>query len=224
MQRLKSRGQIGPRFIIYLFGLLVMSLGIVLLILADLGPSPWDVLHVGLYYKFGLTIGSWNIIAGFFILGVSAMISKSIPQFGAFLNMILVGLFIDMYLMIPFLHTPSSLTGKVVMFAVALLINCYGMGLYISAQLGAGPRDSLMLAITSKTGWKVGKVRSTMEVLVLILGWQLGGPLFWGTIVISLMIGVIAGFSLPQCQRFTNFILQRLKKNNPNSNQYKEIS
>ena len=152
------------------------------------------------------------------------MISKSIPQFGAFLNMILVGLFIDMYLMIPFLQTPSSLTGKVVMFAVALLINCYGMGLYISAQLGAGPRDSLMLAITSKTGWKVGKVRSTMEVLVLILGWQLGGPLFWGTIVISLMIGVIAGFSLPQCQRFTNFILQRLKKNNPKSNQYKEIS
>ena len=224
MQRLKSRGQIGPRFIIYLFGLLVMSLGIVLLILADLGPSPWDVLHVGLYYKFGLTIGSWNVIAGFFILGVSAMISKSIPQFGAFLNMILVGLFIDMYLMIPFLHTPSSLTGKVVMFAVALLINCYGMGLYISAQLGAGPRDSLMLAITSKTGWKVGKVRSTMEVLVLIIGWQLGGPLFWGTIVISLMIGVIAGFSLPQCQRFTNFILQRLKKNNPKSNQYKEIS
>ena len=224
MQRLKSRGQIGPRFIIYLFGLLVMSLGIVLLILADLGPSPWDVLHVGLYYKFGLTIGSWNIIAGFFILGVSAMISKSIPQFGAFLNMILVGLFIDMYLMIPFLQTPSSLTGKVVMFAVALLINCYGMGLYISAQLGAGPRDSLMLAITSKTGWKVGKVRSTMEVLVLIIGWQLGGPLFWGTIVISLMIGVIAGFSLPQCQRFTNFILQSLKKNNPKSNQYKEIS
>ena len=224
MQRLKNIGQTGPRFIIYLFGLLVMSLGIVLLILADLGPSPWDVLHVGLYYKFGLTIGSWNIIAGFFILGVSAMISKSIPQFGAFLNMILVGLFIDMYLMIPFLHTPSSLTGKVVMFAVALLINCYGMGLYISAQLGAGPRDSLMLAITSKTGWKVGKVRSTMEVLVLIIGWQLGGPLFWGTIVISLMIGVIAGFSLPQCQRFTNFILQRLKKNNPKSNQYKEIS
>jgi uncharacterized protein len=224
MQRLKNRGQTGPRFIIYLFGLLVMSLGIVLLILADLGPSPWDVLHVGLYYKFGLTIGSWNVIAGFFILGVSAMISKSIPQFGAFLNMILVGLFIDMYLMIPFLQTPSSLTGKVVMFAVALLINCYGMGLYISAQLGAGPRDSLMLAITSKTGWKVGKVRSTMEVLVLIIGWRLGGPLFWGTIVISLMIGVIAGFSLPQCQRFTNFILQRLKKNNPKSNQYKEIS
>jgi len=212
MQSLKYRGRMGLRFIIYLFGLLVMSLGIVLLILADLGPSPWDVLHVGLYFKFGLTIGSWNIIAGFFILGVSAMISKSIPQFGAFLNMILVGLFIDMYLMIPFLQTPSSLTGKVVMFAVALLINCYGMGLYISAQLGAGPRDSLMLAITSKTGWKVGKVRSTMEVLVFIIGWQLGGPLFWGTIVISIMIGVIAGFSLPQCQRLTNFILQSLKK------------
>ena len=156
MQRLKSRGQMGPRFIIYLFGLLVMSLGIVLLILADLGPSPWDVLHVGLYYKFGLTIGSWNVIAGFFILGVSAMISKSIPQFGAFLNMILVGLFIDMYLMIPFLQTPSSLTGKVVMFAVALLINCYGMGLYISAQLGATERqpDACYYFENGLEGWK----------------------------------------------------------------------
>ena len=224
MQSIKYRGQMGPRFTIYLLGLLVMSLGIVLLILADLGPSPWDVLHVGLHYKLGLTIGSWNIIAGFFILGASAIISRSIPQFGAFLNMILVGLFIDMYLMIPFLHTPSSLTGKIVMFAVALLINCYGMGLYISAQLGAGPRDSLMLAITSKTGWKVGKVRSTMEVLVLIVGWKLGGPLFWGTIVISLMIGVIAGYSLPQCQRLTNKILEGLKKNNLKSKQYKEIS
>jgi uncharacterized protein len=224
MQTIKNRGQIGPRFIIYLIGLLIMSLGIVLLILADLGPSPWDVLHVGLYYQFGLTIGSWNIIAGFFILALSAILSKSIPQFGAFLNMILVGLFIDMYLMIPFLHTPSSVSGQVTMFVVGLIINCYGMGLYISAQLGAGPRDSLMLAITSKTGWKVGKVRSTMEVFVFIIGWQLGGPIFWGTIVISLMIGVIANFSIPQSQKLTNGILQSLKKKNLNSKQSKKIS
>jgi len=125
----------------------------------------------------------------------------------------------------PFLQTPSSLSGKVMMFAMGLIINCYGMGIYISAQLGAGPRDSLMLAITSKTGWKIGKVRSTMEVLVFIIGWLLGGPLFWGTIVICILIGVIAAYALPQCQSLTNSILKKLKKETDlNRNQFKEIS
>jgi uncharacterized membrane protein YczE len=212
MQPRKNYGQTGPRFIIYLLGLLVMSLGIVLIILADLGPSPWDVLHVGLYYRFGLTIGSWSIIAGFMILTISALLSKSIPQSGAFLNMVLVGLFIDMFLMIPFLQTPSSFTGKILMFAIGLLINCYGMGLYISARLGAGPRDSLMLAITSKTGWKVGRVRIAIEVLAFTIGWQLGGPIFWGTIVYGILIGVLAGYAIPQCQNVTNKILRKLQK------------
>ena len=222
----RRKGQTGPRFIIYLFGLLIMSFGTVLLILADLGASPWDVLHIGLYYQFGLTIGSWNIITGFLVLAVSALLLKAIPQFGAFLNMILVGLFIDMYMLIPFLHTPLTFLGQVVMFVCGLLINCYGMGIYISAQFGAGPRDSLMLAITSKTRWKVGSVRGVMEVLVLVIGWKLGGPVFWGTIMIGLMIGMIANFALPQCQTLTDRILIKLKKEtNPNTYQtIKEIN
>ncbi|MFB9989212.1 YczE/YyaS/YitT family protein [Bacillus benzoevorans] len=208
----KRKGQIGPRFMIYLIGLLIMSLGIVFLIIADLGPSPWDVLHVGLFLQFGLTIGTWNIIAGLFILTLSALISKSIPQFGAFLNMILVGLFIDMYMLLPFMQTPSFLIGKILMFATGLILSAYGMGIYISAQLGAGPRDSLMLAVTSKTGWKIGYVRNAMEILALISGWLIGGPVYWGTIVISFMLGTISGYALPQCQRLTDIILTKLNK------------
>jgi len=192
----KRRGQMGPRFMIYLIGLLIMSLGIVFLIIADLGPSPWDVLHVGLFLQFGLTIGTWNIVAGLFILTLSAFITRSIPQFGAFLNMILVGFFIDMYMLLPFMQTPSFLIGKILMFAVGLILSAYGMGIYISAQLGAGPRDSLMLAITSKTGWKVGYVRNVI----------------WGTVVISFTLGTISGYALPQCQHLTDFILAKLKK------------
>lgn len=208
----KRKGQMAPRFMIYLIGLLIMSLGIVFLIIADLGPSPWDVLHVGLFLQFGLTIGTWNIIAGLFILAISALISKSIPQFGAFLNMILVGLFIDMYMLLPFMQTPSFLIGKILMFAFGILLSSYGMAIYISAGLGAGPRDSLMLAVTSKTGWNVGHVRNVMEILAFITGWLIGGPLYWGTIVISLTLGTISGYSLPQCQQLTDFILAKIKK------------
>lgn len=208
----KKSGQVGARFIVYLTGLLVMSLGIVLLIIADLGATPWDVLHVGLYYQFGLTIGSWSVIVGIVILTVASLILKEFPKMGAFLNMVLIGVFIDLYLLLPFMETPSSLAGKIVMFLCGIIIYCYGMGIYISAQFGAGPRDSLMIALTSRTGWKVGRVRSCMEVIVLIIGWQLGGPVFWGTVIIGLAIGPLAGKALPQCQMITDRFLTSLKK------------
>ena len=133
-------------------------------------------------------------------------------KMGAFLNMVLIGVFIDLYLLLPFMQTPSSLAGQIVMFLCGIIIYCYGMGIYISAQFGAGPRDSLMIALTSKTGWKVGRVRSFMEVIVLIIGWQLGGPVFWGTVIIGLAIGPLAGKALPQCQMATDRFLARLNK------------
>lgn len=212
--RVKRTGQLGPRICVYLAGLLIMSLGIVLLILADLGATPWDVLHVGLFYQLGFTIGTWSILVGVIILAVAAIISKEMPKAGAYINMVLIGLFIDMYMLLPFMQTPASMAGKVLMFIAGLFIYCYGMGLYISAQLGAGPRDSLMIALTARTNWTVGRVRAVMEVFVLIVGWQLGGPVFWGTILLSLSIGPIVGKALPQCQTFTDKILNKWKKTN----------
>ncbi|MEH7124013.1 YitT family protein [Bacillus sp. JJ1773] len=211
---MKKRGQIGSRFIVFIVGLLVMTLGVVLLILADLGATPWDVLHVGLYYQFGLTIGSWSIIIGFAILALSSIILKEFPKMGTFLNMVLFGLFVDFYFMLPFMQTPSSLTGKIMMFICGIITCCYGMGIYISAQFGAGPRDSLMIALTSKTGWKVAHARLCMEIVVLLIGWQLGGPVFWGTIIIGISIGPIAGIALPQCQKVTDRFLVKMKAKN----------
>lgn len=188
-----------------------MALGIVLLLKADLGATPWDVLHVGLYYQLGLTIGSWSIIVGFFILGISALLTKRIPQIGAFINMISVGFFIDMYLLLPIMQTPNGLIGKLIMFLFGLVIMCYGMGFYISANLGAGPRDSLMIALTNRTGWKVRHIRSVMEVIVLISGWLLGGPVALGTFLISILIGPMFGYAMPQCTSISNFLLKKIK-------------
>lgn len=214
----KLKGKLGQRFLIYIIGLLIMALGLVLFIRADLGATPWDVLHVGLYYQFGLTVGTWSIIIGFFILTVAALISKEFPQFGAFLNMVLVGLFMDMYLWLPFLQTPHTVVGKLLMFSVGIILTSYGMGLYISARFGTGPRDSLMMAITNKTGWNVGIVRGTMEGIVLIIGWQLGGPVFWGTILYCLSIGPLTSICLPQMRKLTDKWLEKTDKSKMVSN------
>lgn len=207
----KRKGQIGYRFVIYFIGLLVMSLGIVFLIKSNLGATPWDVLHVGLFNHLGVTIGSWSIIVGLVVLIVAALISKEFPHIGAFLNMLTVGIFIDLYMMLPFMNTPDSFAGKLIMFLSGILLNAFGMGIYISANLGAGPRDSLMLALTGKTGWKVRNVRASIEVVVLFIGWKLGGPANWGTIFIGVTIGPLAGFALPQCDRIATKILNKAK-------------
>ncbi len=187
-----------------------MSFGIVLMIKADIGSAPWDVFHIGLYKQFGLSIGTWSIIAGFFILLLASLLSKAWPQLGAFLNMLLVGIFIDLIMMIPFLKTPDSLLEQIMMLVIGIIVIGYGIGLYISAKCGAGPRDSLMLVLTQKTGWKVQYIRGSIEVVVLSLGFLLDGPVFVGTIIFCFSIGPIVGYTLPQCEKLVNKVLAPL--------------
>jgi len=167
---LRKLDQLPKRFTLFTIGLLIMSLGITLMIVADFGASPWDVLHVGLYYQFGLTIGTWSIIVGFIVLGSAGIMMKQWPQFGAYLNMILIGVFIDLYMMLPFMIEPVTLIGKSLMFLIGMVAYAYGMGVYLSAELGAGPRDSFMLALTARTKWRISNARRLMEISVLILG------------------------------------------------------
>ncbi|AYV67286.1 MULTISPECIES: YczE/YyaS/YitT family protein [Niallia] len=208
------------RLFIFIIGLLIMSLGIVLIITANLGSAPWDVLNIGLHIQFGLTIGSWAIIVGFLILLIAAILSKKLPPFGALLNMVLVGVFIDFFLLLPFMNTPSTLYQKWIMFLIGLIIMGYGMGFYISAKLGAGPRDSLMIVLSEKFGGGIARTRLLMEAIVLIIGWILGGPVSWGTIIYAALIGRVAGWSIPQCTKWTNYILDRNKRTVNNIHQH----
>lgn len=182
-----------------------------MMIKADLGSAPWDVLHIGLTLQLGLTVGSWSIIMGFLIIGVTSFLTKEWPQLGAFINMVLVGVFIDIFLWL--LPAPEGFALKLAMLLLGIIIIGYGIGLYIAPKLGAGPRDSLMLALTLRTGWKVQWVRSSMEVIVLTAGWLLGGPVFIGTLLFCFGIGSVVGFTMPQCQRMVDILIERGSKN-----------
>jgi uncharacterized protein len=195
------------RWLIFLIGMVIMSLGIVLMIEANLGVAPWDVLHIGLTKQLGLTVGTWSILVGFCIISLTRLLTNEWPQIGAFLNMLLVGIFIDIFRL--FIDTPTTTLGQYVMLLVGVIVIGYGIGLYIAPKCGAGPRDSLMIAITEKSGWKVQYVRGIMEIVVLAIGWSLGGPVFIGTIIFSLTIGNVVGYTLPQCQRLVDRMIER---------------
>ncbi|MFD2680739.1 YczE/YyaS/YitT family protein [Bacillus seohaeanensis] len=204
------------RWTFFTIGLLVLSLGITLTIKGkDLGIAPWDVFHYGLFEKFGLTIGTWSIIVGLFILLITGLASKSFPKIGAFLNMVLIGVFIDIFNYI--IPDPEAYWMQAIVFVAGIFVIGYGVGLYISADLGAGPRDSLMLLITEKTGWKIQWVRNGMESTIFFFGWLIGGPIGVGTVIIALFQGTVVGFSLPQCQRFLKYLLTKetIKKDGP---------
>lgn len=187
------------RWFFFIMGLMIVALGIALTIKAKpLGIGPWDVFHYGLYLQFGLTIGSWSIIVGFLIILFTSIVTSSFPKIGTLLNMLFLGLFIDLYNFI--LYTPTTLVGQVLTFILGTIILGYGIGMYIAADLGAGPRDGLMLFIVEKTGWKISWVRNGNEILVFILGWLLGGPVGIGTVIIAFTLGNIVAISLPQAK------------------------
>lgn len=190
-----------------MIGLIIMSFGIALMITANLGSAPWDVLHIGLQQQVGLTVGTWNIIIGIFIISTTSLLEKEWPQAGGIVNMVLVGVFIDIFLFL--LSTPEMFVWQLFMLLLGVLIIGYGIGIYIAPECGAGPRDSLMLALNRRTGWKVSKVRGMMEIIVLAVGWSLGGPVFIGTILYCFGIGHVVGFAMPQCKTLVHQLIER---------------
>lgn len=183
------------RWSFFIGGMMLLALGIALTIRGKLlGIAPWDVLHVGLFQNFGLTIGMWSIGSGLLIVIGTALYSKRWPLIGTWLNMILVGVFTDMWLwLLPVVSHPVVQT---ICFISGVGVMGFGVGMYIASNIGAGPRDSLMLILIEKTGWTVKRVRTLLEIVVAIIGWLLGGPVGIGTIIIALTLGYIVHFTL----------------------------
>jgi uncharacterized protein len=170
-------------------GLFVIANGIVFLINASLGVNPWDVLHIGIANHTGITIGRVTQFIGLLLIVVSYFF-KVRPNIGTILNMIFLGLFIDLVIGWDYVPMPASLFPKIIFFLIGIFLFGFGVAFYISPNLGAGPRDSLMLALTRATGLRVGLIRTMVEVVVATAGYFLGGPLGIGTVVIALTLGI----------------------------------
>lgn len=183
------------RCLFFITGILVLSLGITLTIKGQVfGVGSWDVLHIGLVKTFGLTIGTWSILIGLAILAFDMVVTKRFPLPGTFIDMFLAGIFIDIFNY--WLPDIDGFWMQLFAYITGLVLLGWGCGMYMVANLGIGPRDTLMLLMVHKLGWSVTRSRTTMEVTVAILGFLLGGPIGVGTALMAFGLGPIVQFAL----------------------------
>jgi len=177
-------------------GFVLFGFAIGLMIRANLGTSAWAVLDVALSNIFSVTPGTVTVLMGFFVLS-GALILREPIGWGTLANILSIGPWEDLSLRL-ISPVTDNLPLQVGMLLFAIAMMGLGSAIYIGVDAGAGPRDSLMLAIKRKTGLSIRLARGAIEVTVVLIGWLLGGPAGFGTVVFALLIGpaVQIGFKL----------------------------
>jgi uncharacterized membrane protein YczE len=174
-------------------GLVLYGITAAMLVLAGLGLDPWDVLHQGLSRSFGLGIGTWAIVASFVVL-LAWWPLRQRPGVGTVANAVVVGAVIDIVLALA--HPPHALWARIALLAGGVAGNGVATGFYIGAGLGPGPRDGLSVGIAGR-GHSMRVVRTSVEAVVLITGFLLGGTVGVGTVLYALAIGPITHRTIP---------------------------
>jgi uncharacterized protein len=177
-----------PRdFIVIQIGFALFGLSIAIMIRSNFGTGPWALLEVALSKLTGITPGRMSIIVGFAILLLALAMGEKVG-WGTLANILFIGLWEDLFLhWIP--PVENNLVLQVLLLLGAVLMMGIASAIYIGVNAGAGPRDSLMLAVHRKSGWSIRLGRAVIEILVVTVGWLLGGPLGFGTLLFALLIG-----------------------------------
>ncbi len=183
--------EFGWRLVLLMVGLFLFAAAIVIILKADLGLGSWDVLHKGLSIHTPLSFGQAGQFTGLLIILFSLLLGVK-PGIGTIANMIFIGFWIDTLgnaNIIPAAQPIGGFPAQLLWVIAGILILGFGSGLYIKAGLGAGPRDSFMLALVKRTGWRVSICRAIIEVTVCLVGWLLGGPVGIATLLFAFGVG-----------------------------------
>lgn len=164
------------------------SLGIAFSVNAQLGLAPWDVFHQGLSKQLGISMGVAIMIAGAAVLILDVLLHERIG-WGTISNVYFIGLFVDLIQQSGLLPSYQGLLPRILMMLAGMILISFATYLYLGAQLGSGPRDGLMVALTKKLKLPVGVIRGAIELMALTAGYFMGGSIGWGTLIMPLGMG-----------------------------------
>jgi uncharacterized membrane protein YczE len=189
-------GRLGRRLPQLYVGLVLYGVSLAMMVRADLGLAPWDVLHSGLAGIVPLTIGQVIVALSFVVLLLWIPL-REVPGLGTISNAVVIGFALDATLAL--LDAPAALWLRTALLVGGVLLNGLATALYIGSQFGRGPRDGLMTGLHRRTGKSLRLVRTGLEVTVVLLGLLLGGVAGVGTVLYALAIGPLTQALLPLC-------------------------
>lgn len=170
------------------FGFFLAAAAILFALYSRLGMSPWDVFHMGIVNHSILSLGQTSQLVGLGIIMLSISL-KVIPGIGSVLNMIFVGIFIDLLNRTGMFKTPENMLEKILMLIASILLMGLATYFYLRVELGAGPRDGLMEGLVVKLNKPVWLIRGSLEISAVVIGFFLGGPVGIGTLLSAVAIG-----------------------------------
>ena len=183
-----------------MLGLWLFGTGEAFLVDAGIGQSPWTVLAYGLAKTFNMTIGETTFFTSVAVLLLWIPLKRR-PGLGTVMNIVVVATALEV--MIKFLPSPTNFIAQLVEVLIGIAIVGIASGLYITCNVGPGPRDGLMTGLNTRTGIRVGRVRLAIEVVVLTIGWFLGGIVGIGTLLFALLIGQAVALAFGLVERLS---------------------
>ena len=180
-------------FFFLCFGLSLFGLGEGLLIVSFTGASPWSVLAQGISLNVNLSIGTITLLISIAVLILWIPLGQK-PGMGTIFNALIIAIMID--LCIKYVPTPSNYINQLFLAVISVIMVGIGGGIYLVSNLGAGPRDGLMIGLQKLTNFPIAVVRATLEISVVSIGWYLGGTVGIGTLLFAFGIGPCVALGL----------------------------
>lgn len=169
-------------------GLLVSAVGITLMLQANIGLEPWSVLQQGMVLTFGMTFGTASAIVGAAVIAIAFFCGESFGL-GTLANIFICPVFIDLLLYLGWIPQLKSFWAGLIALLGGMELLALGTWMYMKSALGSGPRDALMVVLARRTHRTVGVCRAAVEVVIVFIGWRLGGQVGLGTVIAAVGVG-----------------------------------
>jgi len=170
-------------------GLFLFGLAVAVMLEARIGLDPWSALHEGVSEQIGWSFGRVSQVVGGLLILSSRVTLQVRPGVGTIFNMAVVGPWVDLLRVQPWLPHPSGLVLGTSQFLVGVLIMGLAAAVYIGARLGAGPRDGFVLGLSRQSGWSIRGTRIRVELVVLGIALLIGGSIGLGTLLFAFLMG-----------------------------------
>lgn len=201
------------KYVFYIIGILLLTLGLSLTIQSNLGTSPFDAVLVGLARNVGLTVGSWEIILAVLMIGTNSILIRKKPEVLGVVTAIVAGIGIDFWLfLLGNSITPELWPGKAICFSVGLIVIGIGTAIYLHTNFAPIPVDRLTLILKELTRTNLFFSRTLVYLLFLILAIIVNGPVGIGTVLTVCFGGLLLNFFMPPIGRALDSISMNLNK------------